>query len=206
MRWDPLKMDIMMYVSVCKIPEGSGSLAKVGPCANKIHNHHHRHPEGSELANMVANDAKIIAKLVSKNDANLALPLKFRQVLIESPLLRQPRSSRWIRKKCPGLLRSSVLLLDDNARLHSAKPYCNSWLEGLHHQHYSPDLATSDFHLRLLLKKNLAGRRFGSNAEVKQAVKLFFRMQSLEFFLEGFLKLIKWYDKCLNVLGTYVEK
>ncbi|GFY21217.1 hypothetical protein TNCV_3992611 [Trichonephila clavipes] len=36
--------------------------------------------------------------------------------------------------------------------------------------------------------------------------KCFFRIQSPEFFLEGFLKLIKWYDKCFNVLGTYVEK
>ncbi|GFX39045.1 hypothetical protein TNCV_3426311 [Trichonephila clavipes] len=47
-------------------------------------------PEGSELANMVANDAKMVAKLasklVSKNNANLALPSRFRQVLIESPL------------------------------------------------------------------------------------------------------------------------
>ncbi|GFX20157.1 hypothetical protein TNCV_1437171 [Trichonephila clavipes] len=42
-------------------------------------------PEGFVLANMVANDAKMIAK-VAKNDANLALPLRFRQVLIESPL------------------------------------------------------------------------------------------------------------------------
>ncbi|GFW78228.1 hypothetical protein TNCV_136971 [Trichonephila clavipes] len=41
------------------------------------------------LANMVANDVKIVAKVtnsVSKNDANLALPPRFRQVLLESPL------------------------------------------------------------------------------------------------------------------------
>ncbi|GFU69152.1 mariner Mos1 transposase [Trichonephila clavipes] len=46
-------------------------------------------PEGSELANMVVNDAKMVVNdtnLVSKNDANLALPPRFRQVLIESPL------------------------------------------------------------------------------------------------------------------------
>ncbi|GFU80392.1 transposase [Trichonephila clavipes] len=35
--------------------------------------------EGSELANMVANDAKLAANLVSINDANLALPPRFRQ-------------------------------------------------------------------------------------------------------------------------------
>ncbi|GFU54450.1 hypothetical protein TNCV_2980441 [Trichonephila clavipes] len=42
--------------------------------------------EGSELANMVANDAKIVANLFALNDANLPLPPRLRQVLIESPL------------------------------------------------------------------------------------------------------------------------
>ncbi|GFV87052.1 hypothetical protein TNCV_5112701 [Trichonephila clavipes] len=32
------------------------------------------------------------------------------------------------------------------------------------------------------------------------------KMQSPEFFLEGFLKLIQLHGKCLNVLVTYVEK
>ncbi|GFT56400.1 hypothetical protein TNCV_2333791 [Trichonephila clavipes] len=47
-------------------------------------------PEGSELVNMVANDAQVVAKLaanlVAENDTNLALPPRFRQVLIESSL------------------------------------------------------------------------------------------------------------------------
>ncbi|GFX88167.1 hypothetical protein TNCV_159821 [Trichonephila clavipes] len=46
-------------------------------------------PEGSELTNMVANDAKMVTKvanLVSKNYAKLALPPNFGQVLIESSL------------------------------------------------------------------------------------------------------------------------
>ncbi|GFT37355.1 hypothetical protein TNCV_4285051 [Trichonephila clavipes] len=46
----------------------------------------HLTAEGSELANRVANDAKLAANLVTKNDANLALPPRFRQVLTESPL------------------------------------------------------------------------------------------------------------------------
>ncbi|GFW88274.1 eukaryotic translation initiation factor 2-alpha kinase 1 [Trichonephila clavipes] len=52
-----------------------------------------KNPEGSELTNMVANDAKMVfevaklaTNLVAKKDANLALPPRFRQVLIESPL------------------------------------------------------------------------------------------------------------------------
>ncbi|GFW29534.1 hypothetical protein TNCV_1549451 [Trichonephila clavipes] len=53
---------------------------------------HQKNPEGSELENMFANDAKMVVKvaklaanLVAKNDANLALPPRFHQVLIESP-------------------------------------------------------------------------------------------------------------------------
>ncbi|GFU48185.1 hypothetical protein TNCV_4224741, partial [Trichonephila clavipes] len=43
-------------------------------------------PKGAELANMATNDAKKVANLVSNNDSNLALPPRFRQVLIESPI------------------------------------------------------------------------------------------------------------------------
>ncbi|GFU97146.1 hypothetical protein TNCV_3130411 [Trichonephila clavipes] len=43
-------------------------------------------PEGFELAKMVTKVAKLAANLVTKNDANLALSPRFRQVLIESPL------------------------------------------------------------------------------------------------------------------------
>ncbi|GFX59896.1 hypothetical protein TNCV_4984091 [Trichonephila clavipes] len=87
----------------------------------------------------------------------------------------------------------------------STKPYSNSSL-GAPTPTASPDLAPSDFYLCLALKKNLARMRFGNNVEVKQAVKHFFRIKSPECFLEGFLKLLKRYDKCHNVLGTYVEK
>ncbi|GFX48819.1 hypothetical protein TNCV_902011 [Trichonephila clavipes] len=51
--------------------------------------HYNKIPEGSELANKVVNDAKIVAKvakLTANLVANLALPPKFRQVLIQSPL------------------------------------------------------------------------------------------------------------------------
>ncbi|GFY24365.1 histone-lysine N-methyltransferase SETMAR [Trichonephila clavipes] len=69
---------------------------------------------------------------------------------------------------------------------HIATPGC----ECLHHLPYSPDLTLSDFHYPSL-KKNLAGRRYGSNEEVKQAVKRFFQGHNPEFFLEDFLMLIK---------------
>ncbi|GFY13445.1 histone-lysine N-methyltransferase SETMAR [Trichonephila clavipes] len=55
-----------------------------------------------------------------------------------------------------------------------------SW-EPRHHSPYNPDLAPIDFHLFPTLKKNLAGRHFGDNAEVKQSVKRCFRMQNPQF-------------------------
>ena len=115
-----------------------------------------------------------------------------------------------IQKKHPGLLKSGILMLDDNTRRYLVMVMQNhiatlGW-ECQHYLPYSPDLARSDFHLFPALKKNLGERHFGSNTEVKQVVQRFFHIQSPDFFLEGFLKLIKRYDKCLNVLGTYVEK
>ncbi|GFV73160.1 histone-lysine N-methyltransferase SETMAR [Trichonephila clavipes] len=125
----------------------------------------------------------------------------------------QPQLSRWIRKKNgQGFsdMAYGVLLLYDNVRPHSAtamkNPFATLGWEYLHHPPYSPDLATSDFYLFPALNKNLTGRNLESNAEVKQCIKRFYRMQSSEFFLDIFLKLIKWYGKCLNALGTCVGK
>ncbi|GFV02917.1 histone-lysine N-methyltransferase SETMAR [Trichonephila clavipes] len=91
-----------------------------------------------------------------------------------------------IRKKLLRLLKSGVLLLDDNARPHSAKAMQNHIAtlirEPLHYPPYSHDLSPSDFHL-------FSG--FGSNAAAKQAIKCFFHMQSSEILLERSSKLIK---------------
>ncbi|GFU34682.1 hypothetical protein TNCV_1993931 [Trichonephila clavipes] len=56
---------------------------------------------------------------------------------------------------------------------HIATP---SW-EHLHHPQYISDIAPSDFRLFPASKENFAERCFGSNAEVTQAVKRFFRMK-----------------------------
>ncbi|GFT48932.1 hypothetical protein TNCV_2771381 [Trichonephila clavipes] len=70
----------------------------------------------------------------------------------------------------------------------NAKPYSNSWLGAPH----SPDFAPSDLHLSPDLKKNLACRRFGSNSEVKQTVKHFFRLKS-PLFLAPWAKTLKYF-------------
>ncbi|GFV35318.1 histone-lysine N-methyltransferase SETMAR [Trichonephila clavipes] len=70
-----------------------------------------------------------------------------------------------IRKKRREILRSGVLLLDDSVTATQNHIATLGW-EHLNYPPYSPDFALSVFHLFLALKKNLAGRRFGSNAEI----------------------------------------
>ncbi|KAJ4446843.1 hypothetical protein ANN_13541 [Periplaneta americana] len=69
-----------------------------------------------------------------------------------------------------------------------------------------PDLAPSDFHLFLHLKKFLGGQRFDGDDEVKTAVREWFASQAGEFYNEGIERLVPRLDKCLNNGGDYVEK
>jgi histone-lysine N-methyltransferase SETMAR len=94
----------------------------------------------------------------------------------------------------------------DDARPYTAAATVNhiatfGW-ERLGHAPYSPDLAPSDFHFFLTLKRTLEGRRFTTNEDVEAAV----RTQDADFYQQGFFKLVKWWDKCINVGGDYVEK
>jgi histone-lysine N-methyltransferase SETMAR len=116
-----------------------------------------------------------------------------------------------IRRKRPGLLTRGVILLDDNARPHTARATQDlirttfRW-ERLEHPPYSPDLAPSDFHLFGPLKNHLGGRHFEDDNAVIQEVTRWLRRQPKDFFAAGFQGLVKRWDKCLNVQGDYVEK
>jgi histone-lysine N-methyltransferase SETMAR len=70
---------------------------------------------------------------------------------------------------------------------------------------YSPDLAPSDFHLFLHLKKCLADQRFNNDEDVKRAVQKWLSSPAT-FYDEGIQKLVSRYDKCLNNGGNCVEK
>ena len=67
-------------------------------------------------------------------------------------------------------------LLHDNARPHSAAQTQDlitsfKWEQVGHPPPYSPDLATSDFHLFLHLKKFLSGKRFDDDDDPKDTVQ-----------------------------------
>ncbi|GBN38015.1 hypothetical protein AVEN_191352-1, partial [Araneus ventricosus] len=67
------------------------------------------------------------------------------------------------------------------------------------HPPYSPDLASSDFHLFLKLKVFLGGKRFGNYEELENAVTTWLIELAAEEYDMGILKLVDRYDKCLIV-------
>jgi transposase len=98
----------------------------------------------------------------------------------------------------------------DNASPHSANQTTATlrsfkW-EVLQHPPYSPDLATSDFHLFGLLKRHLSGECFPDDDAVESAVRAWFQQQPKEFYAAGFQGQVKRWDKCLKLCGDYVEK
>ncbi|GFV48824.1 histone-lysine N-methyltransferase SETMAR [Trichonephila clavipes] len=108
------------------------------------------------------------------------------------------------------MLSAGVVLLHDNSRPHTANRTqdlitCFGW-EHLDHPPYSPDLAPSDCHLFMHLKKHLVGQRNSDDDEAKTTVKQRLSNQAASLFNDGIQKLVPRYDKCLNSNGNYVEK
>ena len=108
------------------------------------------------------------------------------------------------------MLSATILLLHDNARPHSAAQTQElitsfKW-EQMDHSPYSPDLAPSDYHLFLHLKKFLGGKRFDDDGDLKDAVQECLTSQATAFYEEGIQERVPLYDKCLNINGDCVEK
>ena len=87
-------------------------------------------------------------------------------------LLDQLRTAN--RKKRRVKLSKGVLLLQDNARVHTCKVAMDAiernGYELIPHPAYSPDLAPSDFSLFPNLKKDIRGLHFRSDEEIVTAV------------------------------------
>ena len=101
------------------------------------------------------------------------------------------------------------MFLHDNAPAHRSlatqKKLAYLGSHCLDHPPYSPDLASSDYHLFPGLKKQLKGRNFSSDAEVIAAEETSLDGQSSEFFLSGLQKLEQRAKKCIELRGEYVE-
>ena len=107
------------------------------------------------------------------------------------------------------MLTSSVVLLHDNARPHTAAR-TQALLQKFRwdlfdHTPYSPDLAPSDFHLFSQMKVWLGTQRLRvkTNQELMDGVKDLLSSQPATFYHAGIVKLVSRYDKCLNSEGDY---
>ncbi|CAF4935522.1 unnamed protein product [Pieris macdunnoughi] len=115
-----------------------------------------------------------------------------------------------IKEKRRGKLTKGVLLLQDNAPVHKSKVAMAALhthgFESLVHPPYSPDLAPSDFYLFPNLKKDLRGRKFSDDNEVKEAILAHFEGKDKKYFYDGLEKLIHRSNKCIQLKGDYIEK
>ncbi|KAG8236150.1 hypothetical protein J437_LFUL001583 [Ladona fulva] len=75
--------------------------------------------------------------------------------------------------------------------------------ETLQHPPYTPDHSPCDFHIFGDLKKDIRGRRFHTDKEVLEWVKLWVRQQPTSFYKTGIDHLISQWDKCINTFGNY---
>ena len=125
-----------------------------------------------------------------------------------------PQVLSWLKARLqrvrPSLPMSKVLLQHDNARPHTSlrtREVISSfgWTT-VTHPPYSPDLAPSDFHLFGPLKVNLRGNHYGSDDDVKKAVKSWLKAQPASFYERGIHALVNRWKSVAERNGDYVEK
>jgi len=56
------------------------------------------------------------------------------------------------------------------------------------------------------MKTWLATQRFDDDAELQAGMNEWLKSQAAKFYDDGINKLVRRYDKCLNLNGDYVEK
>lgn len=115
-----------------------------------------------------------------------------------------------IKEKRRGKLSRGIRLLHDNAPVHTAavakKAILDCGFTELNHPPYSPDLAPSDYYLFSKLKSELRGKKFSSDNEIKSAVWEHFESKDENYFYTGIEMLIPRSNKCIRLLGDYIEK
>jgi hypothetical protein len=107
-------------------------------------------------------------------------------------VLRNIKKLLWaIQNKSPGMLKSSALLLHDNARVYtSIAAHTRALLEHFNwelfdHSHHSPKLAPSDDNLFTYLKNWVGSQRLNNNEELTEGVKKWLSSQAEGSFCTG---------------------
>ena len=103
----------------------------------------------------------------------------------------------------------AIIFNYDNARPHVAIPVKNylenSGWEVLPHPPYSPDLATSDYHLFRSMPNALTGIRFTSEQGIKNWLDSFLANNPAQFFWDGIHKFPERWGKVIASYGQYFE-
>lgn len=155
---------------------------------------------------------KVMATIFWDCEGILLIDFKERNTTVNgayyAALLHKLRQN--IREKRRGKLTRGVRLLHDNAAVHTAgitqAAIRDCGFEQIDHPPYSPDMAPSDYYLFGNLKKDLRGRHFSDDEEVKAAVWAHFEDKPKEYFFRGIELLLKRCNKCIDVRGDYIEK
>ena len=103
----------------------------------------------------------------------------------------------------------AIIFHHDNDRFRVAIPVKNylekSEWEVLPHPPYSPDLASSDYHLFRSMKNALTGIRFTSEHDIKNWLDSFLTAKPAQFFWDGIHKLPERSEKVIASDGQYFE-
>uniref|UniRef100_A0A803TSH8 Mos1 transposase HTH domain-containing protein n=1 Tax=Anolis carolinensis TaxID=28377 RepID=A0A803TSH8_ANOCA len=106
--------------------------------------------------------------------------------------------------------KGNVFLQHDNARPHTSHATTAELqrldLTTVWHPPYSPDLASSDFHLFPIMKEDLREHHYASDEDVEITVRRWLWKQSVDFFRDSFRKLVHRWQKCIQLSGDYMEK
>ena len=121
------------------------------------------------------------------------------------------RLNRAIAEKRPEYTtrHEAIIFHYDNARPHVAIPVKNylenSEWEVLPHSPYSPDLASSNYHLFRSMQNALTGIRFTSEQDIKNWLDSFLDAKPAQFFWDGIHKLPERWEKVIASDGQYFE-
>ncbi|CAK9820120.1 Histone-lysine N-methyltransferase SETMAR [Anthophora quadrimaculata] len=112
-------------------------------------------------------------------------------------------------EKYPAIVnRKGVILQYDNARPHCARRTLEKinelGSEVLPHPPYSPDIASSDFHLFRSLQHSLSGKKFENLDDIKNAISRYFTQKPIDFYQSGIENLHTRWQKVVDNEGDLI--
>lgn len=105
--------------------------------------------------------------------------------------------------------RKGPIILQDNAKPHTSKitlkKFADMGFEILPHPAYSPDISPTDYHLFRSMSNYLAGKKFGSLADLKNGILEFLESKDPDFFESGIFNLVDRWKRIIENEGDYFD-